>query len=97
VLRNIKGSEILLKNFDRPLFVLTSCVQRVLASDSLLKELVRQADVEWGQLFEQRPYFEKEGCPPDPDDPYTLESVRGLLTRLLEQLTADEIRSKAPD
>jgi hypothetical protein len=97
LLRNIKGSEILLKNFDRPLFVLACCLQRVLASDSLLKELVRQADVEWGRVFDQRPYFEKAGCPPDPDDPYTLESVRGLLSQLLARVTAEQTPDQTRD
>src|SRR6188474_2758000 len=31
--RHIKGSELLLENFDQPLVVLTSCCQRVLDSD----------------------------------------------------------------
>src|SRR6516162_2883606 len=70
LLRSIKGSELLLNNFDQPLFVLASFIQRVLDSDYLLKELVRQTDIEWGQTLGERPYFEKEGCPSHPDDPY---------------------------
>jgi hypothetical protein len=38
----------------------------------------------------ERPYFEKEGCPPDPDDPYTAESVRISLLGLLERLNAGD-------
>src|SRR5262245_37671205 len=45
--RRVKGSDILLNNFERPLVVLASYCQRVLNSDYLLKELVRDADVEW--------------------------------------------------
>jgi hypothetical protein len=44
--RNLTGSELLLANLDRPLAALAGYCQRVLASDALLKELVRQADVE---------------------------------------------------
>ena len=81
--RHIKGSELLLKNFDQPLFVLASYCQRVLESDYLLKELVRDADVEWGRVMGERPYFEEEGSPRHPDDPYTVESVRDALSGLL--------------
>jgi hypothetical protein len=90
LLRCIKGSELLLHNFEQPLVVLATFCQRVLDSDYLLKELVRQADVEWGQVNGQRPYFEQEGSPPNPDDPYTLESVRQTLAGIIEQLAASE-------
>ena len=88
LLCRIKGSELLLHDFEQPLFVLAAFCQRVLASDYLLQELVREADIEWGQVQGQRPYFEKEGSPPDADDPYTFESVRASLSGLVEKLTA---------
>ena len=90
LLRFMKGSEFLLNNFEQPLVVLAACCQRVLDSDYLLKELVREADVEWGRVRGERPYFETEGSPPHPDDPYTFESVRKTLSRLVEQLGAGE-------
>jgi hypothetical protein len=90
LLRQVSESELLLHDFDHPLAVLAGHVRQVLGSDFGLKELVRQADVEWGRVFGERPHFEKEGCPPDPDDPYTLESVRAALTRLAGELAADE-------
>src|SRR4051812_2328056 len=40
--RRVKGSELLLNNFDQPLFILSSYCQQVLASDYLLKEVVRE-------------------------------------------------------
>src|SRR5262249_52364836 len=86
--RRVKGSALLLNNFDRPLAVLADCCQRVLDSHYLLEELVRDADVEWGRVMGERPHFEKEGSPPDPDDPYTAESVRNALTGLLKQMAA---------
>ena len=89
-LRHVKESELLLHGFRQPLVVLADCVQKVLDSEYLLKELVREADVEWGREFGERPYFEKDGCPPHPDDPYTLESVRAALTRLARALAAGE-------
>ena len=91
VLRGVKESEPLLHNLDQPLVVLARCVRHVLDSEYLLKELVREADVEWGRVFGIRPYFEKEGCPPHPDDPYTIESVRLALSDLVEKLNAGEV------
>jgi hypothetical protein len=90
LLRYVKESELLLNNFDQPLVVLASLCQRILGSDYLLKEFVRDADIEWGRVFGERPYFEKEGSPPHPDDPYTIDSVRNTLSGLLKQLAQDE-------
>ena len=91
--RRVKGSELLLNNFEQPLIVLASYCQQVLSSDYLLKEVVREADVEWGRLMGERPYFEKEGSPRNPEDPYTTESVRNALSELLTQLSVDAPRA----
>ena len=88
LLRYVAGSEVLLNNFDQPLVVLANCCQRLLDSDYLLKELVRDADIEWGRVMGERPYFETEGSSPDPDDPYTVERVRKSLSGLVEQLAS---------
>ena len=88
VLLRVKESEPFLKGFEHPLAVLSACLRRVLESEHLLKELVREADAEWGRVFGERPYFEVDGCPPHPDDPYTNASVRAALTRLADRLTA---------
>jgi hypothetical protein len=90
LLRGVKESELLLNNFEQPLAVLGSYCQQILDSHYLLEELVRNADVEWGRLFGERPYFEKEGAPPDADDPYTVDSVRKTLSGLLKQLAMSE-------
>lgn len=82
LLRQVTESELLLKNLDEPLVVLALHVRQVLGSEYSLKELVREADVEWGRVFGERPCFEKDGCPPAPDDPYTFESVRAALIQL---------------
>jgi hypothetical protein len=86
LLRRVKESELLLNNFDQPLVVLAGCCQRILDSDHLLEELVREADIEWGRVLGERPHFEKVGSPAHPDDPYTVDSVRNTLSGLLEQL-----------
>jgi hypothetical protein len=89
--RDVKESELLLKNLDQPpLVVLALFCQRVLDSDYLLSELVRNADVEWGRTLGERPHFEREGSPPHPEDPYTAESVRKTLSELLKQLTVGD-------
>jgi hypothetical protein len=84
LLRQVKESELLLKGYEQPLVALAGYVRLVLGSEYALKELVRAADVEWGQVFGERPRLDIDGCPPAPDDPYTLESVRNALTHLVE-------------
>jgi hypothetical protein len=91
LLRNVQQSDLLLSDFEHPLVVLVGYLRSVLGSEYLLRDLVRQADVEWGQVFGERPHFETPGRPPDPDDLYTHDSVRLTLTRLVEQLTAGEV------
>lgn len=89
--RRVTECDLMLSDFAHPLAVLAGYLRRVLGSDYLLKDVVRDADVEWGRVFGERPHFERDGCPPDPDDPYTHDSVRATLTRLLEQVAADAI------
>jgi len=90
VLRRVARSDLLLADPHRPLVVLAQYLQRVLGSDYLLHDVVRDADVEWGRLLAERPYFQREGRSPHPDDPYTIESVRLTLSRLIESLAATE-------
>jgi hypothetical protein len=90
LLRRVAGSDLLLNNLNQPLVVLAACVQRILDSEYHLKELVREADVEWGTVFCERPHFDAEGCPPQPDDPYTFDSVRAALSELLKKLAPGE-------
>lgn len=84
--RFVKDSDLLLDNFEQPIASLESYIRRVLGSDYLLRELVRETDAEWGRLLGERAYFERPGCSPHPDDPYTLESVRTSLQKLLETM-----------
>lgn len=89
LLRRVKASDLLLNNYDQPLVVLAGCIHRALESEYLLAELVREADIEWGQINGEKPYFEKPGRSPDPDDPYTQESVCSQLARLMDKLSED--------
>jgi hypothetical protein len=86
--RHLKGSKLLLDNLERPIVALAEFVRKLLATDGLLREIVGEADVEWARAMEERPHFEREGAAPDPDDPYTLESVRQSLRDALERLPA---------
>jgi hypothetical protein len=88
LLRQIEGSELLLSNYDQPLVVLAAYCQQVIDSDHRLRELVREADAEWGRVFSERPHFDVEGAPSHPDDPYTFESVRKTLSAVIKQLGA---------
>jgi hypothetical protein len=65
LLRQIRESELLLNNLDQTRVVLASYTQRMLDSEYLLGELVRESDVEWGRIYGERPFFQKEGGPPD--------------------------------
>ena len=85
--RQLKGSELLLNNLDQPLLALANYCQQVLASGYRLEELVREADVEWGRRMDERPHFNREGSPPDPDDPYTSDSVRRALGEVLTKIS----------
>jgi hypothetical protein len=86
--RQLRDSQLLHENIEQPLAALASHCRQLLASDFLLKELVREADVEWGRRMEERPLFDKEGAPPDPGDPYTADSVRSVLGEILQRLAA---------
>lgn len=89
LLREVGESELLLSNFDQPLVVLAAVVKQALDSEHMLQEIVRQSDFEWGRTFGERPYFQIEGRPSHPDDPYTVDSVRRSLESLLGSLAED--------
>jgi hypothetical protein len=88
--RQLKGSKPLLENLDKPLVALESCCSHIIQAENLLKELVREADAEWGRAMDERPYFEREGTQPHPHDPYTVETVRSALENLLGLLRAKD-------
>jgi hypothetical protein len=96
LLRKVRESELLLNNLDQPLVVLATYVQHILDSEPLLHEFVREADVEWGRVYGERPYFEKKDVAPNPDDPYTAESVQKSLSQLLATLSIDDQLASTP-
>ena len=90
--RRLKGTEQLIARLDSPLEALSEYCAHVAASDYRLGELVREADAEWGQRMEERPYFDQEGRAPHPSDPYTTDSVRGALEDAVARLTSKDNR-----
>lgn len=84
--RHLKGSELLLANLEQPLVAIAGYLRKLLSADNLLRDIVSEADVEWGRAMDERPHFERDGMPPHPDDPYTLESVRAALGTALALL-----------
>jgi hypothetical protein len=71
------------RHFDTPLQALTEMLHPLIAHDVQLREFVRQVDMRWGQMYDERPHFERPGHPPHPDDEYTIESVRSQLQALM--------------
>ncbi|HQR07158.1 MAG TPA: hypothetical protein PLN21_10070 [Gemmatales bacterium] len=89
LLRRLASSEHLDSRYDHPLQFLADGLRHVLASELRLHDVVTDADIEWGRITGERPFFEREGSPPHPDDPYTLQSVRAILSELLAGLEPD--------
>ena len=71
---------------ETPLVALEGILQSILDNPNLLYELVRQVDIKWGLMYDERPYFQQPGQPPHPNDEYTHESVRKDLHNLLIRL-----------
>ncbi len=85
--RLVRSNELLLANhLQQPLNALQEIINTILASDYALEEFVRQVDVRWGELHQERPLFQRSGQTPDPADEYTHEYVRQDLTLLLAKL-----------
>ena len=89
MLRRLRES-LINADYDQPLVALAEYIPRVLTSEHLLEELVREADAEWGRVQDERPYFQGPGRAPHPDDPYTIDSVRLTLFQLRETLASGE-------
>jgi hypothetical protein len=84
------GESLLNRDYDQPLATLAEYTRRILTSEPLLEEFVREADAEWGRVHDERPYFQQPSRPPHRDDPYTVDSVRLALFHLGERLAPGE-------
>lgn len=89
ILRALTGRyDLLARHADEPAAVLSAWLPGVLAMPALLADLVRQADMQWGRANQERPFFERDGEPPHPDDPYTRSDVERRLRELLARAEA---------
>ncbi|MCW7753921.1 hypothetical protein OOT00_07980 [Desulfobotulus sp. H1] len=73
---------------EKPFTFLHGLIRSYLDYPERLYELTRQADIKWGQINNEKPYFQKPGDPPHPEDEYSHESVAARLTDLLETMEA---------
>ncbi|MEL6495501.1 MAG: hypothetical protein AAFQ41_10320 [Cyanobacteria bacterium J06623_7] len=91
----VKGDPRVSQYKATPLVALGEILQSIIDNPQLLYELVRQVDIKWGQMYDERPYFQQPGQPPHPDDEYTHESVRqdiiDLQTKLSQHQTTTEL------
>ena len=83
----IKSDPLVSQHLEAPLQALAQIIQKILNNQELFYEMVRQADIKWGQMYQERPYFQKPGQPPHPDDEYSHESVKEKLLSLQQKLS----------
>ncbi len=69
-----------------PLVALRQIIEAILNNKELFYEFVRQVDFKWGQIYDERPYFQRPGQPSHPEDEYSHDSVREQLVSLLKTL-----------
>ncbi len=67
-----------------PLVALNQIISSLIDNQNLFYEFVRQVDFKWGQIYDERPYFQQPGQPAHPNDEYTHESVRLQLIEFLD-------------
>jgi len=85
----VKSDSLLGQNLDSPLKGLDKIIEKILNNQGLFYEIVRQADLKWGQMYEERPHFQKPGQPAHPDDEYSHQSVREKLSQLRQKLRSN--------
>ncbi|MEB3309547.1 MAG: hypothetical protein VKJ02_04890 [Snowella sp.] len=84
-----QADEPISHHLDQPLLALQELITPILEKPTELYELVHQVDFKWGQMYEERPYFQQPGSPAHPDDEYTHESVKAQLTQFLANINAN--------
>ncbi|WP_017659169.1 hypothetical protein [Baaleninema simplex] len=76
------------RNLETPLQALLELLDSLVNNSEMLYEFVRQVDVKWGELNDERPHFQRPHQPPHPEDEYTHESVRQQLLELRRRVEA---------
>jgi hypothetical protein len=84
--RRIQAStDQLAKHLDTPLRALPEILAPMMTHPHALHEFVRQVDMRWGEMYQERPHFQQPGQTPHPEDEYTHTSVKHALEHLLDQ------------
>ncbi|MFO8039289.1 MAG: hypothetical protein R6U67_07540 [Sodalinema sp.] len=82
----VKQDSCVSEHIDQPLIALEKILKSITSNSEVLYEFVRQVDFKWGQIYGDRPYFQKPGQSPHPEDEYTHTSVQQKMIELLDTL-----------
>jgi len=88
-----QADEPISRHLAQPLLALEEIIEKFLSHSEILHELVQQVDFKWGQMYDERPYFQNLGTPAHPDDEYSHESVEIQLTDFLAQIRSTTHRA----
>ncbi len=76
-------------SIDAPLSALATIITKLLTNSPFFYDFVKEVDAKYGQLFQERPYFQVPGGKAHPDDEYTHESVQHSLEKLVSQINGE--------
>ena len=79
-----ENDSVLASHLDHPSAALKVIIQNILQTEDSLVHFVRAVDQKYGELYDERPYFQKKGQEAHPEDEYTHEGVSQSLMRLLK-------------
>nr|WP_040654771.1 hypothetical protein [Rubidibacter lacunae] len=74
------------RHLDVPLQALLELLESIVENPPILHEFVWQVDVQWGKVNAERPFFQRPGQKPHPEDEHTHESVRYQLVELRDRV-----------
>ncbi len=87
---NVKNDRIkIAESIEIPLQYLHTLIKSYVANPHQLYELKREVAFTWGQMNDEKPYFQKPGETPHPDDEYSHEIVGKKLSDLLIKIEAN--------
>lgn len=69
-----------------PLEALRIVVKKIIDNEHRLYDFVREVDQRYGQMYQERPFFQRPGQAAHPDDEYTHESVKEALSLLYSKV-----------
>lgn len=86
---NVKNDRIkIAESIETPLQYLHNLIKSYVDNPHQLYEITREVDFKWGQINDEKPHFQKPGETPHPDDEYTHETVKKMLSKLLVKIEA---------